>query len=346
MRVTVGGSLSLLDPSGISASGGAGSTTLDSSVTPGGRYLSVIVDNTTPGVNGIATFAIGHDGSLHPAGVTHRPAGQRRRPGHRLKHWPSGVALAAAPPRAGATTRARPVPCGVLNGDGRPQGRWYPGIVGSLANPPRVLVVDDEPVVRDVLSRYLAREGFTVTEAADGSAALEAVEEVSPSVVLLDLMLPRLSGLDVLRALRLNGDLPVIILSARASEQERIQGLQLGADDYVVKPYSPGEVVARVHAVLRRAAGDRGACAWSTTSWRSTPCAARCVVDGRPRPHHPQGVRAAAPAGVQPRPRVHARAAAGDGVGIRVDRRLGHGHACTSAVCGRRSSATRPSRGG
>ncbi len=149
-------------------------------------------------------------------------------------------------------------------------------------DPPRVLVVDDEPVVRDVLSRYLLREGFTVTEAADGSAALAAVEEVSPDVVLLDLMLPRLSGLDVLRALRLNGDLPVIILSARASERERIQGLQLGADDYVVKPYSPGEVVARVHAVLRRAAGDRGAGRLVYDDLEIDPVRREVVVDGQP----------------------------------------------------------------
>jgi DNA-binding response OmpR family regulator len=121
-----------------------------------------------------------------------------------------------------------------------------------------ILLVDDEPVVRDVLSRYLTREGYTVSEAADGEEALSAIRSDPPQAVVLDLMLPRLSGLDVLRALRLNGDLPVIILSARASERERIQGLQLGADDYVVKPYSPGEVVARVHAVLRRSAGERG----------------------------------------------------------------------------------------
>lgn len=145
-----------------------------------------------------------------------------------------------------------------------------------------MLVVDDEPVVRDVLSRYLVREGFAVTEAADGAAALEAVEEVSPSVVLLDLMLPRLSGLDVLRALRLNGDLPVIILSARASERERIQGLQLGADDYVVKPYSPGEVVARVHAVLRRSAGERGDVRLVFDELEVDPIRREVVVAGEP----------------------------------------------------------------
>jgi DNA-binding response OmpR family regulator len=115
-----------------------------------------------------------------------------------------------------------------------------------------ILVVDDEPVVRDVLSRYLTREGYTVSEAADGEEALSAIRSDPPQAVVLDLMLPRLSGLDVLKLVRLESELPVIILSARASEAERINGLQLGADDYIVKPYSPREVVERVRAVLRR----------------------------------------------------------------------------------------------
>jgi len=126
----------------------------------------------------------------------------------------------------------------------------------ATASPPRVLVVDDEPIVRDVLTRYLRHEGFEVEAAADGHEALRAIEDHAPSVILLDLMLPRLSGLELLRLVRLESSVPVIILSARVSERERITGLELGADDYVVKPYSPGEVVARVRAVLRRAGGD------------------------------------------------------------------------------------------
>jgi DNA-binding response OmpR family regulator len=116
-----------------------------------------------------------------------------------------------------------------------------------------ILVVDDEPVVRDVLSRYLTREGFTVSAAADGEQALAAIRRDGPHAVVLDLMLPRLSGLDVLKLARMETDVPVIILSARASEGERVDGLRLGADDYIVKPYSPREVVERVRAVLRRA---------------------------------------------------------------------------------------------
>jgi len=133
--------------------------------------------------------------------------------------------------------------------------RWagapgYPGRVERAAG--SVLIVDDEPVVRDVLTRYLARDGFAVSEAADGEQALAAIRRDAPDAVVLDLMLPRLSGLDVLKLVRLETDVPVIILSARASEAERVDGLRLGADDYVVKPYSPREVAARVRAVLRR----------------------------------------------------------------------------------------------
>jgi DNA-binding response OmpR family regulator len=128
--------------------------------------------------------------------------------------------------------------------------------MASTAATPRVLVVDDEPVVRDVLTRYLAHEGFEVDSAADGHAALTAIEAQPPSVVVLDLMLPKLSGLELLRLLRLESSVPVIILSAKVSERERIAGLELGADDYVTKPYSPREVVARVRAVLRRGSGE------------------------------------------------------------------------------------------
>lgn len=122
-----------------------------------------------------------------------------------------------------------------------------------------VLLVDDESVVRDVLRRYFAREGFSVLEAADGEDALATIREGTPQAVVLDLMLPRLSGLDVLKLVRLETDVPVVILSARATETERIEGLRLGADDYVVKPYSPREVVERVRAVLRRSSDRPGA---------------------------------------------------------------------------------------
>ena len=117
----------------------------------------------------------------------------------------------------------------------------------------RVLVVDDEPIVREVLSRYLRFEGFQVETAADGQAALEAFESSRPELVLLDLMLPRVDGLEVFRRIQERDGVAVIMLTARGEEADRVVGLELGADDYVVKPFSPREVVARVRAVLRRA---------------------------------------------------------------------------------------------
>jgi len=115
-----------------------------------------------------------------------------------------------------------------------------------------VLIVDDEPMVREVLTQYLAHDGFRVVEAADGEAALAAVADEQPDLVLLDLMLPKYSGLDVLRHVRVTSQTPVILLTARGDEDDRVTGLELGADDYIVKPFSPREVAARVRSVLRR----------------------------------------------------------------------------------------------
>lgn len=122
----------------------------------------------------------------------------------------------------------------------------------TLERPTQVLVVDDEPMVREVLARYLHREGFDVSVAADGEEALTRLQCEDPDLVLLDLMLPRVDGYEVLRQLRVRADTPVIMLTARGSETDRVVGLEIGADDYVTKPFSPREVVARVRAVLRR----------------------------------------------------------------------------------------------
>lgn len=116
-----------------------------------------------------------------------------------------------------------------------------------------VLVVDDEPEIVRLLRDYLERAGFSVDTATDGEAALRAARRRRPDLVILDLNLPRLDGLDVARSLRRDGDVPIIMLTARTEETDRVAGLELGADDYVVKPFSPREVVARVRAVLRRA---------------------------------------------------------------------------------------------
>ena len=118
---------------------------------------------------------------------------------------------------------------------------------------PTVLVVDDEPMVREVVCAYLDRGGFTTLEAEDGRAALERVASDQPHLIVLDVMLPKLDGYSVLEELRKSTDVPVILLTARAEEVDRVLGLELGADDYVVKPFSPRELVARVRSVLRRA---------------------------------------------------------------------------------------------
>jgi DNA-binding response OmpR family regulator len=121
-----------------------------------------------------------------------------------------------------------------------------------------VLVVDDEPTVRDVVTRYLERDGHRVVTAEDGEAARGLIETEAPSLVLLDVMLPgRTDGLELCRWIRSTSDLPVILLTARVEETDRIVGLELGADDYVTKPFSPRELATRVKTVLRRARPSR-----------------------------------------------------------------------------------------
>ncbi|MBI2778151.1 MAG: response regulator transcription factor [Chloroflexi bacterium] len=117
---------------------------------------------------------------------------------------------------------------------------------------PRVLVVDDEAPIVDLVRGYLEREGMEVLSAADGPAALELIRDQSPDVVVLDVMLPGLDGFEVLRRARSMTDAYVIMLTARAEEIDRIVGLSVGADDYLVKPFSPRELAARVRALLRR----------------------------------------------------------------------------------------------
>ncbi len=116
-----------------------------------------------------------------------------------------------------------------------------------------VLVVDDDVMVRDVVGRYLGRAGYHVTVAGDGEEALRAAERAPPDLVVLDLMLPGLPGLEVCRRLRAAGPVPVVMLTALGEEEDRIAGLELGADDYITKPFSPRELVLRVASVLRRA---------------------------------------------------------------------------------------------
>ena len=150
----------------------------------------------------------------------------------------------------------------------------------------RVLVVDDEPVVTEVVERYLRLEGYEVSLASDGAVALQLAQEWAPDLVTLDLMLPVVDGLEVCRQIRNESQVPIIMLTARGDETDRVVGLELGADDYVAKPFSPRELVARVNrfcaarlrGLLRRSAAH---CA-STTSV-STPTRARLRGAGKGR---------------------------------------------------------------
>jgi len=120
-----------------------------------------------------------------------------------------------------------------------------------------ILVVDDEPRIVQLVRDYLEHGGFTVLVASDGAAAVRSARTGRPDLVVLDLGLPGLDGLDVARALRRDGEVPIIMLTARTEESDKLVGLELGADDYLTKPFSPKELVARVRAVLRRAEGRR-----------------------------------------------------------------------------------------
>jgi DNA-binding response OmpR family regulator len=123
---------------------------------------------------------------------------------------------------------------------------------GTIEPVATVLVVDDEPIVRDVVVRYLEREGYATLEADDGIQARRLVEREQLDLVVLDVMLPGTDGLELCRWIRARSELPVIMLTARGEEADRIVGLELGADDYVTKPFSPRELAARVRTVLRR----------------------------------------------------------------------------------------------
>jgi DNA-binding response OmpR family regulator len=119
----------------------------------------------------------------------------------------------------------------------------------------RVLIIEDDPTVGEVVARYLKREGYAVEVVADGAVGLQRALVDAPDLVVLDLMLPSLGGLEICRRLRAAAPVPIIMLTARGAEADRIAGLEMGADDYVAKPFSPRELTARVKAVLRRATG-------------------------------------------------------------------------------------------
>jgi DNA-binding response OmpR family regulator len=145
-----------------------------------------------------------------------------------------------------------------------------------------VLVVDDEPIVRDVVVRYLERDGYATLTASDGDMARTLIEGRQPSLVVLDVMLPGMDGLALCRWIRDRSAMPVILLTARGEEADRIVGLELGADDYVTKPFSPRELAARVRTVLRRGNG--------TTLPRETVEFGDIVLDGSSREARRAGI--------------------------------------------------------
>jgi DNA-binding response OmpR family regulator len=149
-----------------------------------------------------------------------------------------------------------------MAGGGQTAGPWL-AIIGFVMDAPpvaaRVLIIEDDPNVAEVVGRYLTREGYEVEIATDGLTGLDRALADPPELVILDLMLPNLGGLEVCRRLRAAAPVPVIILTALGEETDRIVGLELGADDYVAKPFSPRELTARVKAVLRRATGPLAA---------------------------------------------------------------------------------------
>ncbi|WP_079250735.1 response regulator transcription factor [Streptomyces amritsarensis] len=165
-----------------------------------------------------------------------------------------------------------------------PTGAGLSGGTAGAAG--RILVVDDDPTVSEVVAGYLERAGFAVHHAADGPSALEAAARYRPDLVVLDLMLPGIDGLEVCRRLRAHdtgpGRLPVVMLTARGDEEDRILGLEIGADDYVTKPFSPRELVLRVRSVLRRASAvvPTGEPLLSAAGLTVDPVARRVTRDG------------------------------------------------------------------
>ena len=145
-----------------------------------------------------------------------------------------------------------------------------------------VLVVDDEPSVRKVAVAYLEREGFTVRTASDGLDGLRQAEAGDLALIVLDVMLPKMNGLDVCKRVRATSNVPILLLTARGEEFDRVLGLELGADDYVVKPFSPRELVARVKAILRRTSGESAPLAVTYEDLKIDPVTRTVSVAGQP----------------------------------------------------------------
>ena len=216
--------------------------------------------------------------------------------------------------------------------------RYAPGWMART-----ILVVEDEPTLRETLVDALESDGFRVVAAADGREALTQFREERPDLVLLDLMLPELSGIEVTRIIRAESGVPIVMLTAKDSELDKVVGLELGADDYVTKPFSLRELTARIRALFRR---SEAAVATGAAPHDRRP---RPSPGGPRRPSPParrrrpadqaEGVRAARVPHPQPRPGLHPRPAAREGLGLRLRRRDPDGRRP-------RPLAAQPDRGG
>ena len=204
-----------------------------------------------------------------------------------------------------------------------------------------ILVVEDEPRIAGLVRDYLEHAGFAVLAAGDGAGGLALARTRRPDAIVLDLGLPRIDGLDVIRSLRRDSGVPIVILTARGDETDRIIGLELGADDYVVKPFSPKELVARVRAVLRRADGPADGDERIVAGDLELDLARRRVtVGGRRGRPHAHGVRAAGHARPRARPGLDALAAARRGPRRSASRRTSGRSTATSGTSGGSSSRT------
>jgi len=146
----------------------------------------------------------------------------------------------------------------------------------------RVLLADDDQELSALLTEYLSQEGFTVQQVYDGGAALDALRNTNPEILVLDIMMPVMSGIDVLRELRSNSNLPVLMLTAKGDDTDRIVGLELGADDYLPKPCNPRELVARLRAILRRASGQAHGQTLIVDELEIRPASREALLDGQP----------------------------------------------------------------
>ena len=185
----------------------------------------------------------------------------------------------------------------------------------------KILVVDDDTNICELLRLYLTKEGYQVTVANDGEEGLEKFNQVKPDMVLLDVMMPKMDGLEVCRRIRKAGNTPVMMLTAKGETFDKVLGLELGADDYMVKPFDAKEVVARIKAVLRRcqtttAAAESTEGVIEFDNLRLDMNSYELRVKGKVVEAPPQGAGTAELSGLPPEPRLHPRPAAGRGVGL------------------------------